>query len=383
MALNITQNVLKMFSFVLLLLTSLLIGGPHHVRAEHGDGCSTEDCAACGSPSDCDSAQCRWEDDDISCRTPHDTHHDTHHDESDNNNEDYEGLSPIAGLGVVAFTGIFAGVGGCVIFGPLVKAKLERKKRKHYRDNGDRVHGVVTGKSSRIVSGGENSADQTVYSLTVEVQSMVNGQDMRACKSMEDYIDNTIYNAVTEGGTVQVTTIASLTGDPRHFMLSEIADSDTKGLPTTFGNAFLICFGFVFCVAGVAGSFGTAVVLIMPQDIPIGIVGLLIALIMLIALPYLCAKWIEKKFEKEKSSPSGSVIPPRSAVELSTFQQQPVVVVQQPDMVVQPGVVVQQPVVVVQQPGVVMQQPSAVVPIEQPQATPTYSVPVPVPSPSS
>eukprot|EP00946_MAST-07B_sp_MAST-7B-sp1_P004058 g4058.t1 len=294
---------------------------------------------------------------------------------------DGSGLDGASLLGAVAFMGIFACAGTSLISGSLTHHTLETRKRKYYRENGDKIQGIVVSKSTRTVSAGENGT-RTSYDLTVDVQTEVNGQQLRASKPFPD-ISADIFTGVNQGGPIAVTSIAGLTGDPRHFMLSAYADSDTKGLTS---RGCIVCFGGIFAGAGIGGSLGVSVGLILPEGLALGIIGVIFSLLCAIIPIPLAKSRVEKKFETEKQSPSGTRVAPRTAVEMANMQkmgqpimlvqgavaQQPVVV-QQP-VIVQQHVVVQQPVVS-QQPGTMQVQPVGVMQQQMPNPAP---VPVPV-----
>ena len=265
----------------------------------------------------------------------------------------------------VAFLGFFACTGTGLISGTLTRNKFEKEKRKHYRENGEKTQGIVVSKTTRTVSAGDNG-HRTAYDVGVDVQTEVNGQQLRATKDFSD-IEAGIYNSAAQGGPIPVTSIVRLTGDPRHFMLSEYADSDSKGM----GNrAFAVCFGGIFACAGLAGSLGLSLSLILPHDIAFGIIGVIISLLCaIVPIPHAWAS-AKKSYDNERVSPSGTQMAPRTAVEMANMQQPgmgTVVQMQQPGM----GTVVQQPGVVMgQKPGVAQVQPVFVVQQQQPQPTP-------------
>jgi hypothetical protein len=294
-------------------------------------------------------------------------------------------------LGVVAFIGIFSCTGTGLISGSLMRSKLEKAMRKHYRENGEKTQGIVVSKTTRTVSAGD-SGSRTVYNLGVDVQTEVNGQQLRATKDFRD-IEAGIYNSLAQGGPIPVTSIVRLTGDPRHFMLSAYADSDSKGM---VNRAAIGCFGGIFACAGLAGSLGLSLSQILPDDIAFGIIGVIISLLCAIGPIPLARARVKKVYDNEEASPSGSQMAPRTAVEMANMQQmgqpivlQPGMVMQQPGMgtvvqmqqpgmgtvvqMQQPGMgtVVQQPGVVMgQKPGVAQVQPVFVVQQQQPQPTP-------------
>ena len=268
---------------------------------------------------------------------------------------------PVVLLCAVAFMGIFACTGTGLISGSLTRNKLEKGKRKHYRENGEKTQGIVVSKTTRTVSAGDNGT-RTAYDVGVDVQTEVNGQQLRATKDFSD-IEAGIYNSAAQGGPIPVTSIVRLTGDPRHFMLSAYADSDSKGM---VNRAFTVCFGGVFACAGLAGSLGLSLSQILPDDIAFGIIGVIISLLCaIVPIPLAWAR-VKKTYDNERVSPSGTQMVSRTAVEMANMQQpgmSTVVQMQQPGM----GTVVQQPGVVMgQKPGVALVQPVVVVQ-QQPQ----------------
>ena len=98
----------------------------------------------------------------------------------------------------VAFLGFFACTGTGSISGTLTRNKFEKEKRKHYRENGEKTQGIVVSKTTRTVSAGDNGA-RTAYDVDVDVQTEVNGQQLRATKAFSD-IEAGIYNSASQGG---------------------------------------------------------------------------------------------------------------------------------------------------------------------------------------
>lgn len=280
-----------------------------------------------------------------------------------------EGAEPMMLLGVVAFVGIFSSTGSAIIAYGLTQAKLEKEARTYYREKGDKTQGIVVSKNSRYVSSGD-SGGRYEYDVTVDVQSEINGQLKRAQKTFNG-VDVAMFNSVAQGSLVQVTTIAHLTGDPRNVMLSEYADSDTRGMPS---KGCTICFGGIFGGAGVAASLVVSVRLILPENIGMGIAGAVISLIFLFAPIPMAKKHVTGKYEKERTSPSGQLLAPRTDIEMANMRQGGQPIVLQPGTAGQPmpmGVVQQQGGMVVQaqQPGVVMgvqQQSGTIVQAQQP-----------------
>lgn len=262
-------------------------------------------------------------------------------------------MSPIMMLGVVAFCGVFSCSGSGIISITVTNSKLMKEKRKYYRENGDKIQGIVVGKESRYIQ--SNNGGHHVYSTTVDVQSEANGQIMRANKTFD--VDSAMYNSVSQGSAVSVTSVAHITGDPRHIMLSAYAESDTRGAGSV-GAA--VCFGIIFAGVGAAASLGIAFGMLLPEDSVIGVAAIVVALVFLIVPIPLSSRLIKGRFEKEKNSPSGTTMQPRTDIEMANFQNMGQPIVLQPGMAGQPVTIQQQArVVMVQQPG-------TVVPVQQP-----------------
>ena len=119
-------------------------------------------------------------------------------------------------LSALIIGNFFACLGFSIISGNFTYNRLEKEKRKYYRENGDKVYAIVHSKEEYMVEGGWN------LHLTIEVQTQVNGEQRRARKKFRN-IERSIYKSVMKGGPIAVTSIARLTGDPRHVMLSDHA----------------------------------------------------------------------------------------------------------------------------------------------------------------
>eukprot|EP00949_MAST-11_sp_MAST-11-sp1_P001863 g1863.t1 len=245
---------------------------------------------------------------------------------------------PLVMLGVVVFASIFICVGSGCMSANLRRTKLEKQKRKFYRENGTQATGVVIGKEKRYVSGGENSSGHWVMTLIVELQILINGNPMRASKRF-DYVQSEVFDACTERGPIPVVHIADQTNDARHFELQTVISSDSTGIMSNFVS--VIFFG-LFAGVGTLIAVSFLIGFLLPESIVITGLGLLIVLCSLVGAPFLCGRKVSSMYAKEKVIPKGTILPPTQPLGVAMMQPgmtQPTAMVQ--SRMVQQGMVQQ------------------------------------------
>jgi len=269
--------------------------------------CSSDDCIACQSTTKCDmQTGCRSEKDDPDVGPPtfvRCVNETTPCGRVVEHNCKPE-MSPIALLCVSLF-GVLAIFIGCgCISGQLRGVKLEKEKRMRYRTNGTRLNGVVLSKRQRQIASGNDGNTRTERDMTVEYQyAEANGQMVHTSKNFSD-IEEQVYKSCTEQGTIEVVTMATTTGDTRHFMLAAYVDSNTLGLPNTC--CMVVLFG-IFTIAGCGISFGISLGLILPVEPTLGVFGVVIGVFALVTSWFVARTLINKRFAQLHEKPRGTI----------------------------------------------------------------------------
>lgn len=212
-------------------------------------------------------------------------------------------MGPLGLLGASAFGAFFTFVGCGSMSGLLRGAALEKEKRVKYRTGGTRLNGIVLSKRQRTVASGQNSA-RIEHDMTIEYQyAEANGRTVRTSKDFFD-IEERLFKSCAEQGTIEVVTMATTTGDTRHFMVAAYVDSNTLGLPNKC--CMVVVFG-IFTVAGLAMSFGISLGLILPLDPALGVVGVVIGIVALV-LSWIGGRMsVNKRFAQLQENPRGTI----------------------------------------------------------------------------
>ena len=212
-------------------------------------------------------------------------------------------MGPLGLLGASAFGAFFTFVGCGSMSGLLRGAALEKEKRVKYRTGGTRLNGIVLSKRQRTVASGQNSA-RIEHDMTIEYQyAEANGRTVRTSKDFFD-IEERLFKSCAEQGTIEVVTMATTTGDTRHFMLAAYVDSNTLGLPNKC--CMVVVFG-IFTVAGLAMSFGISLGLILPLDPALGVVGVVIGIVALVVSWIGGRMSVNKRFAQLQENPRGTI----------------------------------------------------------------------------
>jgi hypothetical protein len=213
-------------------------------------------------------------------------------------------MGPLGLLGASAFGAFFIFVGCGSMSVTLRGAALEKEKREKYRTGGTRLNGIVLSKRQRTVASGQNSA-RTEYDMTIEYQydAEANGQTVRTSKIFSN-IEELLYMSCAEQGTIEVVTMATTTGDTRHFMLAAYVDSSTLGLPNT---CCMVAFNSIFTVAGLGMSFGISLGLILPLEPALGVVGVVIGIVAIVISWIGGRMSVNKRFAQLQENPRGTI----------------------------------------------------------------------------
>ena len=213
-------------------------------------------------------------------------------------------MGSIALLGVSAFGAIFICFGCGCMSGVLRSVALEKEKRVRYRTDGTRLNGVVLSKRQRQVASGDQGNTRTERDMTVEYQyAEANGQMVRTSKNFAS-IEERVYESCAEQGIIEIVTMATTTGDTRHFMLASYVDSDTLGLPNKC--CMVVLFG-IFTVAGLGMSFGISLGLILPLEPALGVLGVVIGVFALVSSWFGARTLSNKRSAQLHEKPSGTI----------------------------------------------------------------------------
>ena len=123
-----------------------------------------------------------------------------------------EDVPPAVYVGIAAFLGVFALIGGCGGLGQKTGIAKENQRRKRYRELGEQATGMVVKKWSVTSSSGEGGSTTTLW-VRIELQAAV-GQPPQQQRLNKDFqgVEERVYNQVQEGAEVSVTHMAKETG---------------------------------------------------------------------------------------------------------------------------------------------------------------------------